>query len=99
MQKIRDVLDEFLGKFPLCFGYWHQFAAAEDKLGDRPKEVYEQGIQSTPYSIDLWNYYIDWLKEQESTTPDAVRMCALSQFGVSQPRSRSIAKVQRKRTV
>jgi hypothetical protein len=73
--KIREVLDEFLSKYPLCFGYWHQYASAEDKRGDRPKDVYEQGIQSTPYSIDLWMYYIDWLKEQESTTPDAVRMC------------------------
>lgn len=73
--KIRDVMDEFLSKYPLCFGYWHQYASAEDKHGDRAKEIYEQGIQSTPYSIDLWIYYIDWLKEQDSTTPDAVRMC------------------------
>jgi hypothetical protein len=73
INKIREVMDEFLSKHPLCFGYWHQYATAEVKLGDRTKQVYEQGLSATPYSVDLWNYYIDWLKSQEGVAPDDVR--------------------------
>jgi hypothetical protein len=72
---VREVLDEFLSKYPLCYGYWQQYATAEAQHGDRAKEVYEQGVAATPYSIDLWIYYLEWLRKQEDTTPEAVRTC------------------------
>lgn len=78
INRVREVLDEFLSKYPLCFGFWNQYAEAEVRHGDRAKEVYEQGLAATPYSIDLWNYYIEWLKSQAGATPDEVRMCVPS---------------------
>lgn len=84
IEKSRTVCDEFLSKYPLCYGYWQQYATAEAQHGDRAKVVYEQAVASTPYSPDIWGYYIEWLRKQEGVTAEEVRTCVT--VGIGLPR-------------
>ncbi|XP_077388287.1 pre-mRNA-processing factor 39 isoform X2 [Festucalex cinctus] len=53
----------FLGRYPLCYGYWKKFADVERRAGnnDKAAEVCVQGLQSIPLSVDLWIHYINLL--------------------------------------
>ncbi|XP_051930228.1 pre-mRNA-processing factor 39 [Hippocampus zosterae] len=53
----------FLGRYPLCYGYWKKFADLERRAGnnDKAAEVCVQGLQSIPLSVDLWIHYINLL--------------------------------------
>lgn len=78
IEKARTVCNEFLSKYPLCYGYWQQYATAESNHGDRARAVYEQAVATTPYSPDIWGYYIEWLRKQEGVDPEEVRTCVSS---------------------
>lgn len=73
--KVREVFDDFLAKYPLCYGYWMQYVAAEASHGDQADNVLERGVAATPYSIELWLHYIDRLRKGEAS-PDDIRKCA-----------------------
>nr|WAU86874.1 birch protein [Betula platyphylla] len=56
IQKICLVYDSFLSKFPLCHGYWRKYAEHKTRLCtvDKVVEIFEQAVQSAPYSVGVW---------------------------------------------
>jgi hypothetical protein len=74
---VREVFDDFLAKYPLCYGYWMQYVSAEASVGDKADEVLDRGVAATPYSIELWLHYIERLRKNERATPDDVRKCEI----------------------
>lgn len=76
INKVREVFDDFLAKYPLCYGYWMQYVGAEASVGDQADAVLERGVSATPYSIELWLHYIDRVRKSDAAAPDAVRTCA-----------------------
>jgi hypothetical protein len=80
LEKIREVCDEFLGKYPLCYAYWKQYAKAEADLGGHAESVLNRGVAATPYSIDLWLDYIERTNNNSAASVDDVRSC-VSQTG------------------
>ena len=77
ISKAREVFDDFLAKYPLCYGYWMQYVAAEASHGDQAETVLERGVAATPYSIELWLHYIDRLRKSEVSAED-IRRCTRS---------------------
>lgn len=61
----REAYDEFLKRFPFCYGYWRKFAEFEKRHKHYEKclNVYEAGLQAIPLSVDLWLAYIGYVKE------------------------------------
>ncbi|RKP19524.1 hypothetical protein ROZALSC1DRAFT_28892 [Rozella allomycis CSF55] len=59
IQGTQKTYDEFLGRFPYCFGYWKKYAEFEMvHEGDvKAREVYERGVGAFPNSVDLWIQY------------------------------------------
>ncbi|XP_061138390.1 pre-mRNA-processing factor 39 [Syngnathus typhle] len=59
----RRALMAFLGRYPLCYGYWKKIADLERRAGnnDKAAEVCLQGLQAIPLSVDLWIHYINLL--------------------------------------
>lgn len=59
LARLRQAYDAFLAEFPLCFGYWKKYAAAEARHGqpDVALGVFERGVHAVPYSVDMWAYY------------------------------------------
>lgn len=49
--RLRDAYDAFLAEWPLCFGYWKKYAAAELRAGEaeRAAQVFERGVAAVPY--------------------------------------------------
>ncbi|CAO3675893.1 unnamed protein product [Rhizopus stolonifer] len=64
------VYDQFLAKFPLCFGYWKKYADWEGKIqGDQKAErTFEKGLAAIHNSIELWNQYISFKMINQQTT-------------------------------
>jgi pre-mRNA-processing factor 39 len=60
----RAAYDSFLAEFPLCFGYWKKYAEAEKRADniDLAIQVYERGVQSVPYSPEIWAAYAGFLQ-------------------------------------
>jgi hypothetical protein len=83
INKVREVFDDFLAKYPLCYGYWMQYVGAEASVGDQADAVLERGVAATPYSIELWLHYIDRVRKSDSGNIDFVRTCVLR---LQQPR-------------
>ena len=75
MHKIAEVFDAFLQAYPLCYGYWKKYADATMRhLGlSAATEVYERGLASVPYSVDLWGHYITFRMTKSSDEPEAIR--------------------------
>ncbi|KAL4613122.1 pre-mRNA-processing factor 39 [Arapaima gigas] len=61
----RMAFDSFFARYPYCYGYWKKYADQERKAGNvkMAEEVYRQGLQAIPLSVDLWLHYIAFLKE------------------------------------
>uniref|UniRef100_A0AC35TWD4 Suf domain-containing protein n=1 Tax=Rhabditophanes sp. KR3021 TaxID=114890 RepID=A0AC35TWD4_9BILA len=56
---IDKVCTRFLDNFPLCFGYWIQYAEWNRKRGiDDCLDIYALSVKKFPVSIDLWEKYI-----------------------------------------
>jgi len=62
LEKIHRVYDNFLYKFPLCFGYWKKYSDIEMIIGgpEKAEEVFEKGVNAIHNSIDLWIQYCDF---------------------------------------
>ena len=75
IDKIRSVLDAFLSRYPLCYGYWQKYATAENRLTDASaaEAVLERGVASTPYSTELWVFYVNWKRNQPDRDGSQVR--------------------------
>uniref|UniRef100_A0A914W2K5 Suppressor of forked domain-containing protein n=1 Tax=Plectus sambesii TaxID=2011161 RepID=A0A914W2K5_9BILA len=61
----REAYDEFLKKYPYCYGYWRKYAELErrHKHYERCIDVYERGVTAISLSIDVWLSYLAFLKE------------------------------------
>jgi len=61
ISEMRKAFSALLNEFPLCFGYWQKWSNQELKAGDQKKafDVLEQGVQATPHSHELWQFYAD----------------------------------------
>lgn len=61
----REAYDEFLKRYPYCYGYWRKYAEFErrHKHYDRSIEVYERGVAAIELSVDLWRHYLAFVKE------------------------------------
>ncbi|KAK1367736.1 RNA-processing protein, HAT helix [Heracleum sosnowskyi] len=59
ISKIRQLYDDFLAEFPLCYGYWKRYADHEERMGSTHKvvEVYERALQGLTYSVHMWLHY------------------------------------------
>jgi hypothetical protein len=57
---LKNVYEEFLSKFPLCYAYWKKYADWQLSLVDTEKaeETYERGLACVSKSIDLWIHYL-----------------------------------------
>ncbi|ORX81794.1 TPR-like protein [Anaeromyces robustus] len=62
VEKIHRVYENFLYKFPLCFGYWKKYSDIEMIIGgvEKAEEVFEKGVNAIHNSIDLWIQYCDF---------------------------------------
>ncbi|RKO86442.1 hypothetical protein BDK51DRAFT_22999, partial [Blyttiomyces helicus] len=71
----RTVYDHFLGKFPLCFGYWKKYADWEQVLvGTAGAEaIYQRGVDAIHNSVDLWTQYCSFKMENSPDDLDAVK--------------------------
>ncbi|XP_061362573.1 pre-mRNA-processing factor 39-2 isoform X2 [Gastrolobium bilobum] len=59
VEKICLVYDNFLSKFPLCYGYWRKYAAHMACLctAEKVVEVFEQAVLAATYSVGMWVDY------------------------------------------
>ncbi|KAF7840405.1 Pre-mRNA-processing factor 39 [Senna tora] len=59
VEKICLVFDNFLSKFPLCYGYWRKYAVHMTHLStiDKVVEIFERAVASATYSVDMWVDY------------------------------------------
>jgi len=75
IDKIKSVYDSFLVSWPLCYGYWKKYADAHHRHGNvqLASEVYERAVLATPYSVDIWVHYINYLKALPDASPDVLR--------------------------
>ncbi|KAF9586178.1 hypothetical protein BGW38_008895 [Lunasporangiospora selenospora] len=67
ISNVRVIYDAFLGRFPLCFGYWKKYSDLVFlSIGvDSAIEVFERGVKSIPNSVDLWVQYCSFVMEQK----------------------------------
>ncbi|XP_069772450.1 pre-mRNA-processing factor 39 isoform X3 [Narcine bancroftii] len=65
----RKAFDHFLSRYPYCYGYWKKYADLEWRHDNvtEADEVYREGLQAIPLSVDLWLHYINFLKETLDT--------------------------------
>ncbi|GMH37035.1 hypothetical protein BSKO_04908 [Bryopsis sp. KO-2023] len=75
LPRIREAFDAFLGEYPLCYGYWKKYADAENKYAgtDTAYEVYNRGVQSVPYSVDLWCHCVAFHQENGKGASEEIR--------------------------
>eukprot|EP00210_Caulerpa_lentillifera_P000013 g12.t1 len=75
MEKIIEVFDKFLAEYPLCYGYWKKYADATERHNGlhAAMSIYERGIQSVSYSVDLWSHYLTFQINKIGQMPDVIR--------------------------
>ena len=78
IDRVREVYDAFLAEFPLCYGYWKKYADAEARWGtlEHAAHVYERGVASIPYSIDLWGHFA-MFKQNQGASHEDMQGCVL----------------------
>ncbi|KAG9286505.1 hypothetical protein G9A89_014671 [Geosiphon pyriformis] len=71
---LRSVYDQFLSKFPLCFGYWKKYADLEFGLEGAigAEKIYERGVAAIANSVDLWTQYCAF-KIEHAQDEDTIR--------------------------
>lgn len=57
--ELSSILDQFLDKWPLCYGYWKKYADWELRFkGPNAADmIYKRAVFSIDNSVDLWNHY------------------------------------------
>ncbi|KAH9380254.1 hypothetical protein HPB48_018202 [Haemaphysalis longicornis] len=60
----REAFDKFFSYYPYCYGYWKKYAEMEKQLCsiEKAEETFERGVAAIPLSVDLWIYYINFVK-------------------------------------
>jgi len=71
----REAFNDFLNRYPYCYGYWKKFADFEKRNSTKEKtlEVFERGLAAIPLSVDLWIHYMNYTKINEKETPEKIR--------------------------
>ena len=72
----REAYDQFLFRYPYCYGYWKKYADFEKKKGDEPEKcmmVFERGVKAISLSADLWIHYLNHVREVYKDQPDFIR--------------------------
>lgn len=66
----RKTYNAFFTRYPYCYGYWKKYADMERRFGylKEAEQVYEQGVQFIPLSVDLWIHFITFLQETSDMT-------------------------------
>ncbi|CAG8740784.1 10381_t:CDS:10, partial [Funneliformis caledonium] len=72
---MREVFDQFLAKFPLCFGYWKKYADFEFTIQGptEAEKIYERGVAAIANSVDLWTQYCAFRIEHYPDDLEAIR--------------------------
>lgn len=75
LARIREAYDAFLAEYPLCYGYWKKYADAEYRYAGNESacEVYNRGVQSVPYSVDLWCHCVAFQQTNVKAHADEIR--------------------------
>ncbi|XP_050064427.1 pre-mRNA-processing factor 39-like isoform X9 [Aphis gossypii] len=71
----RMAYSKFLELYPLCYGYWKKYANFEKRNNNLPefKKVLENGLNAIPRSVDLWIYYMSYLRLERSNEKEHIR--------------------------
>merc|ERR1712088_689829 len=72
----REAYDQFLFRYPYCYGYWKKFADFEKKKGDAPEKcmmVFERGLKAISLSADLWIHFLNHVREEYEDQPEFIR--------------------------
>lgn len=72
----REAYDQFLFRYPYCYGYWKKFADFEKKKGDSLEKcmmVFERGLKAIALSADLWIHYLNHVREEYKDQPEFIR--------------------------
>jgi len=71
----RMAYSKFLELYPLCYGYWKKYADFEKRNNNIPefKNVLENGLSAIPRSVDLWIYYMSYLRLERSNEKEHIR--------------------------
>ncbi|KAL4126695.1 hypothetical protein QTP88_010904 [Uroleucon formosanum] len=71
----RMAYSTFLNMYPLCYGYWKKYANFE-KINSNMHEfeiVLENGLSAIPISVDLWIYYMTYLRTERYNETSHIR--------------------------
>ncbi|XP_065833259.1 pre-mRNA-processing factor 39-like isoform X2 [Oscarella lobularis] len=62
IESVREAFEDFLQRYPYCFGYWKKFADMELRHSgaSSASAVYRRGLEAISLSIDLWLHYLDF---------------------------------------
>ncbi|XP_060881346.1 pre-mRNA-processing factor 39-like [Metopolophium dirhodum] len=71
----RIAYTKFLELYPLCYGYWRKYANFERRNNnmDEFEKVIENGLIAIPISVDLWIYYMTYLRTERPDEVDHIR--------------------------
>ncbi|XP_026821231.1 pre-mRNA-processing factor 39-like [Rhopalosiphum maidis] len=71
----RMAYSKFLELYPLCYGYWKKYANFEKRINNIHgfKKVLENSLSSIPISVDLWTYYMSYLRLEHRNEEDLIR--------------------------
>ncbi|CAG0883691.1 unnamed protein product [Darwinula stevensoni] len=66
VEAAEEAYDEFLRRYPYCYGYWKKYADYERRKSTKKacEEVFTRGVKAIPLSVDLWIHYLNYLKSQ-----------------------------------
>ncbi|CAG8482729.1 5968_t:CDS:10 [Acaulospora colombiana] len=72
---MRSVFDQFLAKFPLCFGYWKKYADFEFNAQGpvEAEKIYERSVAAIANSVDLWTQYCAFKIEHYPDNVEEIR--------------------------
>lgn len=70
-----EVYDDFLSRYPYCYGYWRKYADYLKKNGQKAKceEIFEKGVSAIPLSVDLWIHYLNYMKDAYASNEELLR--------------------------
>ncbi|KAL5236934.1 hypothetical protein ACI65C_004344 [Semiaphis heraclei] len=71
----RMAYSKFLELYPLCYGYWKKYANFEKRNNNihEFEKVLENGLSVIPSSVDLWVYYMTYLRTERYDEEDHIR--------------------------
>jgi hypothetical protein len=75
LKALREVYDDFLSSYPLCYGYWKKYAEIQLKHGsvEDAKSIYERGVAAISNSVELWLAYANFLQANGGSSEEIRR--------------------------